>query len=382
MRIVYVTPVYLPYVGGLEVLAGQLLAALRDRGHEVSVLTSTDGDDPGLDVVDGIEVLRTDAHAVIEARDLAGILRVERETWEYVRDVQPDVIHGHDAAPSLWLYLRAARRARPPIVLTLHNVMTEQFRSMGADLAGLRTVLREVDWVTGVSPDVVADARALEPSIASRLSMVMNGVAEPAVRATPVADGPPTLLCVGRLVPAKGFDRALRAAARLQDRHPDLQVVVAGDGVARDDLVALAARLGIADRVAFTGRVDRTRVEELMAASTLLLMPSHFEGLPLVALEAAWLGRPVVGTRAPGLAHAVVDGETGTLVAGADEETLVSGLTDAVDALISDRARARRFGAAARARAERDLTLDHCVDQYVDLYHALVDAPSDRRGAT
>jgi glycogen(starch) synthase len=267
-------------------------------------------------------------------------------------------------------------------VLTLHNVMTEQFRSMGANLAGLRTVLRAADRVTGVSPDVIADAQALEPSISSRLSMVMNGVAAPTRPVTPVADGPPTLLCVGRLVPAKGFDRALVAAARLRDRHPDLRVVVAGDGVARDDLVSLAARLGIADRVAFTGRVDRARVEELMAACTLLLMPSHFEGLPLVALEAAWLGRPVVGTRAPGLAHAVVDGVTGTLVAGDDEETLVSGLTDAIDALVSDRARARQFGATGPAPAERGLTHDHCVDQYVDLYRTLLDRPSERRGAT
>jgi glycogen(starch) synthase len=379
MRILYVTPLYLPYLGGLEVLAGQLLAELRERGHEVSVLTSTDGGEPvGHDVVDGIDVRRTDAHAVIEARDLPGILRVQRETWEHVRDLRPDVVHAHDAAPSLWLYVRAARHSRPPIVLTLHNVMTEQFRSTGADLAGLRTVLREADRVTGVSPDVVADALTLEPSIEPKLSMVTNGVAAPSRAWTPVPDGPPTLLCVGRLVPAKGFDRGLEAVAALRDHHPDLRLVVAGDGVARDDLVAQAARLGIGDRVEFTGRVARERVDELMAECTLVLMPSHFEGLPLVALEAAWLGRPVVGTRAPGLAHAVVDGVTGTLV---DADTSPDGLTAAVDALLTDRARTRRYGRAARARAEQEFTLSHCVDQYLDHYRALHARSPDEPGS-
>jgi glycogen(starch) synthase len=179
---------------------------------------------------------------------------------------------------------------------------------------------------------------------------------------------------VGRLVPAKGFDRALEAVAALRDRHPDLRLVVAGDGVTRDDLVAQTARLSIGDRVEFTGRVTRERVDELMAECTLVLMPSHFEGLPLVALEAAWLGRPVVGTRAPGLAHAVVDGVTGTLV---DADASPAGFTAAIDALLTDRARARRYGVAARARAEQEFTLSHCVDQYLDLYRALRAPPPD-----
>ena len=77
MRILFVTPLYLPYLGGLEVLTGQLLAELRDRGHEVAVSTAHGpGGEPGADVVDGIDVWRSAAHDVIERRDLPGILAV------------------------------------------------------------------------------------------------------------------------------------------------------------------------------------------------------------------------------------------------------------------------------------------------------------------
>lgn len=370
MRVLFVTPLYLPYVGGLEVLAGQLLGELRDRGVDVSVLTAHGDETPaGTDVVDGITVLRTRAHEVIEQRDYPGILAVQRETWEHVRALQPDVIHAHDAAPSLWLYARAARRQRPPIVMTLHSVMTEHYASTGGELPGLRTVLRESDWVTGVSPDVVADALVVEPSIADRISLVTTGIAPPpgADAVAPVGDGPARLLAIGRLVETKGFDRAITATALLADRHPDLRLTIAGEGPARADLVALAAELGIADRVAFLGAVDGDRIGALLGEATVVVMPSRFEGLPLVALEAAWMARPVVGAAAPGLAHAVQDGVTGTLVDGDDRA-----LADAVDALLTDRALARAYGAAARELAERQFSLAGCVDEYVRIYDRLL----------
>lgn len=366
MRVLFVTPLYLPYTGGLEVLADQLAGELQARGHQLAVLTSSVVPDRvGPDVVNGIPVLRIDVPGVVARRDAVGILRVRREASEYVRDFRPDVVHAHDAPPALWLYLQAARGPRPPILLTLHNVMRQHYPEIGGALSGLRTLLQEVDWVTGVSQDVVDDARVLEPSIAGRLSLVSTGIRSPDAGAAPVRDGPSRLLCVGRLVTQKGFDRALRATAILAARR-DVTLTIAGDGPLRDELVAQAHALGIAERVEFLGRVSGERVQELLSGAIVVVMPSRFEGLPLVALEAAWAARPVVGTAAPGLSEAVVHGETGLLVDGDDHA-----LADAIEALLVDRKRARALGEAARRRAERSFSLSACVDGYVELYDAL-----------
>lgn len=367
MRITFVTALWLPAMGGLEVFTGEMLAELQRRGHEVSVVTSRDDDVlPRRDVIDGIDVVRTDAHTAIASRDLSAILRVQRDTWEVLRDLRPDVIHAHDGSPALWMYLRAARADRPPLLLTLHSVMTRLFATSGASLAGLRTMLRAADHVTGVTSPVIGDASAIEPSITGRTSVVPNGVMPPTTQWSPLADDGDHLLCVGRLVPSKGFERALIATRLLAAHRPSVRLTIAGDGPERERLERTAAELGVRERVEFLGEVRHDRVATLIDAATVVVMPSRFEGMPLVALEAAWMGRPVVASAAPGFDEVIVDGVTGRLVEGDDEA-----LAAAIEDLLRERSRARTMGAAARVRAESAFSLAACVDRYEALYTEL-----------
>jgi glycosyltransferase involved in cell wall biosynthesis len=334
MRILFITPLYLPHMGGLEVLSSELLAGLRSRGHDVSVLTAhLEESQAGFEVMDGIPIRRTSAHQVMRARDAVGILQIQKESWEHVRDFAPDVIHAHDGAACLWLYLRVARKGRPPVLLTLHNVMSEQYADNPEGIPGLLTLMREADWISGVSQDVVDDAIALDPTIASRVSVIRNGVVAPPGTPAPVPDGPPRFLAIGRLVEQKGFDRAIAAIARLAPRHPDVHLTIVGVGELRVPLESLVVELGMQQHVTFGGTVPRDELPARFVESVALVMPSRYEGLPLVALEAAWLRRAVVGTAAPGLDQAVSPGETGLLVDGDDPDALA----DAMAALITDR---------------------------------------------
>lgn len=370
MRIMFMSGQYLPFMGGLEVLTGQLLDELQSRGHDVAVLTSKGADQevPDFEIVDGIPVRRTDIHQAIQARDGAAILRVQREIWECVREFAPDVIHAHDAAPALWLYLRLTRdRPHAPIVLTLHNVMSPHYAGNEQGLPGLITLIRAAAWVTGVSEDVVSDALVIDPSVADRISVIRNGVVEPALAPDPVPDGPAHFLAVGRLVPQKGFHRAIAAVAALAPRHPGLRLTIVGVGPLLGRLQDQANQLGVADRIEFAGTVAHDDLPALMNDAIGVVMPSRFEGLPLVALEAAWMARPVVGTVAPGLSQAVIDGETGLLVDPADPHALAA----ALESLILDRERARELGAEARHRMEREWSLAACVDGYEAVYRHL-----------
>jgi glycosyltransferase involved in cell wall biosynthesis len=369
MRIMFMSALYLPFMGGLEVLTAQLLSEFQSRGHDVALLTSKgDRDLPDFEIVGGIPVRRTDSHRAIQARDGAAILRVQRDIWQYVKEFEPDVLHAHDAAVSLWLYLRLIRdRPHAPIVLTLHNVMSRQYADNAQGLPGLMTLIREADWITGVSEDVVSDVLALDPSVAERITIIRNGVVAPALAPTPVPEGPAHFVAVGRLVPQKGFDRAIAAVAELAPRHADVRLTIVGVGPLLSALEDQANELGVADRIEFAGAVDHDDIPALMDDAIALVMPSRYEGLPLVALEAAWMARPVVGTVAPGLSQAVVDGDNGLLVDPADPHALAA----ALESLVLDRHLARKLGAAARRRAEREWSLSACADGYEALYRRL-----------
>jgi len=366
VRILFLTPLYIPHVGGLEILVRQLTPALRSRGHEVAIITSHGRESTsGLDCVDGVPVRRVDAHDVIESRDAAGILRVELEILRCAREFAPDLVHSHDPGPVLWMYHRASRRERRPLVVTVHNVITRKFASV---LVVVAKMLRQADWITGVSQAVVDDVLTYEPTVAPRTSVITNGIVPPALDAFPVPDCPPRLLCMGRLDEQKGFDLAMEALARLRGGHPSIRLAIAGDGPERNRLVGIARDLGVEDSVDFLGFVDRDAVARLLRECTVVVMPSRFEGLPLVALEAAWAGRPIVAADSPGLSGAVLPGETAMLVPAED----AAALANAVAELLAEPSRARALGREARALAMERYTLDRCTDEYDAVYRRLV----------
>jgi len=105
MRVLFLTPLYVPCIGGLEIFVRQLAQELGSRGHEVAIVTSHGKEaSAGLDRVDEVPVLRVDAHDVIAARDASGILRTQVEIAKFAREFSADVVHSHDAGPVLWMY--------------------------------------------------------------------------------------------------------------------------------------------------------------------------------------------------------------------------------------------------------------------------------------
>jgi glycosyltransferase involved in cell wall biosynthesis len=366
VRILFTTPLYLPDVGGLELLTAGLARHLRDDGHTVGVVTSHAA--PGItrDEHDGIPVLRLDTLRVTVEHDAGGMLRAERAVAEFARELDPDVVHAHDTAAALWLYLRRAPAAIP-LLVTLHNVMS---RHVGGRFVVGAQVLRRADWITGVSQDVIDDIIRTDPSVAPRISLVPNGIDPPATAVTPVGDGPPRFAAVGRLVEQKRFDRAVAALAELRPRLPDARLTIAGDGPERAALLDAIATFGVGHAVELVGRVPHDDVAALLRDSLALVVPSRFEGLPLVALEAAWMARPVVASDVPGLARAVRHDETGLLVPEDD----VHAYAAAMERLAVDRDFARTLGAAARALAEREWSITACVRAYESLYCKLAAA--------
>jgi glycosyltransferase involved in cell wall biosynthesis len=163
----------------------------------------------------------------------------------------------------------------------------------------------------------------------------------------------PYVLAVGRLAPQKGFDVLLDALPRCSHAPP---VVIAGDGPDRSALAARAAASGLTARIEWLGEVSRDRVKHLLRGAALVVMPSRFEGNPLIAIEAMQAGAPLIASDIPGLPDELRTGQTGWLVPPEDPAALAA----AMDRLLGDPTLARRLGTAA-ADAARAMPSWHAV---------------------
>jgi glycosyltransferase involved in cell wall biosynthesis len=172
---------------------------------------------------------------------------------------------------------------------------------------------------------------------------------------------------VGQLCERKGQGDFLAMAARLSGEFPRARFLVVGDDLSpakeyRVWLQAESSRLGLADAVRFLG--FRGDVEDIVRASDVVALPSSFEGMPLSLLEAASCGKPIVAYAIPGVTEAVADGETGRLVPRGD----VGALAAAVREYLADPPLRASVGAAARARIEREFSLEVYVARLEGLY--------------
>lgn len=180
---------------------------------------------------------------------------------------------------------------------------------------------------------------------------------------------------VGRLDPIKGQDRLLAGFRRLlddagTDGKRRLRLVIAGDGPARDSLLAQRSALGLDETVWMPGA--RGDIPQLMRAMDVFVLPSLNEGISNTILEAMASGRPVVAARVGGNPELVLDELTGSLYEAGGPESDAAGIATALQAYVANPDLCRRHGAGGRERALEEFSLDAMVQRYLNLYDELM----------
>lgn len=358
--------------GGQNVHVAALSAALVRAGHRVTVFTRRDRPDLPARVTtrDGYVVEHIDAGPPchIPKDDLLPLMpQFGALMGQRLIETPHDLVHAH-----FWMSGIASLTSRSlaghPVLLTFHALGSVKRRHQGAmDSSPSARVECEaelcqaVDHIIATCSDEVFELRRMG-MVSDRVSVVPCGVDHRAFSPDGiVAPGPTSrhrALAVGRLVPRKGMDDAIRALAEV----PDAELVIAG-GPPRHELHrdAEAARLrlvaqqyGVGDRVTLLGAVSRSSMPALMRSSDALLATPWYEPFGMVALEGMACGVPVIASMVGGLADTIVDGVTGLHVPPRDPSAIAAAMRKVFD----NPHLARELGSAGIARARQRYTWD------------------------
>jgi len=374
MRVLFWMERFWPAIGGAEIVGAKLLLALRARGYKCAVLTDQHRPDlPTEDQYRGIPVYRVPFFTALTDRNVDHILAVRQQVAQLKRILAPHLIHLHSVGSTAFFHLETTHVPSALLLVTLTNEV-QPGRVIGQGI--WRRTLSEAAWVTGKATAVITQARQLVPEIIPRSSVIHNGLRFSSLLPEPLPFETPSLLCLGRLVVQKGVDLVLTALAAIRDRFPNIRLLVAGDGPERAALERQASALGLAEVVTFMGWIAPDKVLPLINTVTMVVMPSRWEGLPSVALQASLMARPLVATRVSGLSEVVVHRQTGLLIEKEDSE----GLARAITFLLEQPEAARQMGQAARQRVQEVFSWEQCVNAYDTLYQQLLKERHKERG--
>jgi glycosyltransferase involved in cell wall biosynthesis len=301
-----------------------------------------------------------------------------RRLGAFIDAFEPDVVNAHLFRSVVVAAPLARWRRVPAVVETYHGREAWRTGRLRGSFLPDRLLARCLDRVIAVSEAardfLVRVKRYPAPKVVvvpngRDLSVFTPGRSREAARKELGADpSTPLVGVVGRLEAQKGHVHLLDAWPDVVAEFPDARLVVIGDGSLRTDLERRARERGIAACVTFTG--FREDVWRLLDAVDVVVLPSLHEGMPLTAIEAAAMARPIVATAVDGTPEVVVDGATGVLVPPADARALAAG----VRALLRDPGRARAMGAAARRRALERFDLDRHVAATARVYRDVLGA--------
>ena len=404
-RVLHVLTNSLPHTGsGYAQRSHSILAALRAEGFDVAAVTRPGYPvqigvpwAAGRDTVDGI-----DYHRLLPARLAQGqAARLQQHAEllaEHVRATRPALLHTTTHFVNAVAVEAVARAFGIPWVYEVRGQLADTWAAVRGPeaLASERYRLfqeRETQAARGADGVVTLGEGMRERLVAAGVDpeavvLCPNAVGETFVAEPPTREAARAALdwphpadafvvgTVSSLVAYEGLDTLLRAAALVAPRRPELRVHIAGDGVARPGLVALARRLGIEDRCSFPGRVARSEAILHQAALDVFAVPRRDLPVtrsvtPMKTVEASAVGRPVVASDLPALAELVEDGRTGLLVPAEDP----AALAEALERLAADPAERERLGAAGRQWALATRTWAGNARRYRDLYARLGVSP-------
>jgi glycosyltransferase involved in cell wall biosynthesis len=340
----------------------QLAGEFKNQGHNVSVITNRYPRNlKRHEIIDGISVTRMlfpglylasltpNRMAKFVAGLIIGFVNYFRLLL-FLKNKRPDIINIHFLGSQSPYAMLASKLLGIRCVVSLHGDDVEGLPHRSKiDIWLFKKVLLSADYVTACSNYLLNEAKKLVPEIESKSTAIWNGInPEEYQNIEPYKHPHPYIFAAGRFVYTKGFDLLLCAYSSLLDEGQKIDLILAGDGPERENLIMQANKLSlpfvirnshthktdnqklITILLVFWGRANKDEMKSLMKGCEMVVIPSRKESFGIVALEAFALGKKVVASRTGGLAEIINEGINGYFVETGNAEDLARGIKKAI----------------------------------------------------
>ena len=395
MRILHILDHSIPLHSGYTFRTAAILREQRALGWETFHLTSPKQGATAAEVedVDGLRFYRSSVPETGPAgiNELRLIRATETRLEQLARELKPDVLHAYSPVLNAIPAIRVGRRLGIPVVYEIrafwedaavdHGTTAEGSLRYRATRALESWALKRVDHAfticEGLRADIVARGNPASkvtviPNAVDVEGFQLSGEADPGLRRQLGLEACATVGFVGSFYAYEGLDLLLDAFPALLQKRPELRLLLVGGGPQDANLKAQAQRLGVADKVVFTGRVPHSEVSRYYDQIDLLAYPRHSMRLtelvtPLKPLEAMAQGRLFVASDVGGHKELISDGETGKLFKAGSADALAA----AIDDMLAHRERWPGMRTAGRAFVENVRNWKNSVANYAPVYRRL-----------
>ena len=375
-------------IGGISPHVQNLSRSLVKNGVKVYVVTCDFPGVPQHEIVDGVEVFRTDSYKNPSPDFATWVylmnMNMQKEAAAIVNGLggKVDVFHAHD-----WLVATAGiglkHVFRKPFFATMHS--TEIGRRNGIHFAYERMIHETEAWLTYEAWKVICCSDYMISHVRwafglpeDKLVMVPNGVNAEVYnrngkkdlgefRKTFAAPEEKLVLYVGRLVYEKGIHVLVNAMPKILSKA-NAKLVIVGNGYMKEQLSNLASRMGVSHKVMFTGFVDDDTLRKLQMCADVSVVPSLFEPFGIVALEAMAAGSPIVVSDTGGLSEIVEHDVSGVKVYANDQDSLAWGISK----VLTDEGYANWLRTNARKRVQEKYDWDRIAQQTRNIYETVL----------
>ncbi len=395
MRVALVSDWYYPVIGGVASHMHSLALKLRDKGHDVAIVTNNWETGKEVELEEkGVELIKVEGKISPVVRvNLSVMMGSIHTLTETISDF--DVVHAHHAfVPLSFRALSAAEELGIPSVLTTHTisfmhefklwkVVGKQLSLVGAGIGDARKIIA----VSNAAAKFIE--HFLKPEEREKVCVVPNGVdinrfvspkpeEKERIKEELGINAECVVLYLSRMSLRKGPNILLKAFGNLlkeldEERRKNVKLIMAGGGEMLPALKAQAKILGIGESVVFTGRVDDDIVPKLFRIADVFVLPSiTAEAFGMVILEAMASGIPVVATEVGGIPEIVKKSKCGILVEPLNDAEL----SKAVLKLLEDEELRRKMGRKGRYAAEKHYSWDVVTENVLKIYREVMEARS------
>ena len=339
MKITLVTNIFPPEIGGPATYASEILKRLNDRGHQVKVVTLSEG-------------VEATANVHVVHRHKLKIIGFFHTHIALLRDIMKvskgcDVIYTLSPSFTGLVSLIVARLLRKPVMLRFvgdaawetasntrqTNKNLEDFLRLPEGDRNVKLLLAVQKFVLNRMNKVIVPSRFLEEILIEyykvgheKIKVIYNSIDLEDYQKIPFRQFQRstklTVVTVGRLARHKRIDKIIEAISVIRVKYSDVELLIIGEGPEKENLEELTRELGVESNVKFCGSVDYSKVLDLIQSADIFVLNSIYEGMPHVVIEAMACRTPIIATNIRGTDEVVTDGETGLSVSPDNGEEL------------------------------------------------------------